>query len=657
MRDSSVTADAADDVVVSPGPTTAEHAADGPMEVDRRSFMGRAGLIGVAGAVLASGTLTASAQAADPALPGLPSVASVKNRLEKVRTVDLEILELAALLQAGELTSVELTTLYLDRIDALNGPFETYDDNGAYGAFIRIDREDALAGARAADARLEAARKGGAAAPYLCGIPIGVKDSIGLKGRPAQNGSTAFAGNVGIEDPPAMARLRADGVVFLGHTVASEFSGSIAGTFAGNAWNHRFVPGGSSQGSGVAPMARLAAAAIGEETGGSIIMPSAANGASGIKPALGTSSVAGVMPLSPGVDVIGPIARSMADASLLLNAMAGPDPVNDPQTLSSPVTEALPIAPRAGSRPLAGVTIGIPQTDWMNTQSTANNNLEASPQSTYSAENLAVFNRVRSELEALGATVKPFRGLNMRLAAENPYNPSSGTVTLETVDGTAITPSTAVVSSNRADTRYAEAVGEFAKTVPFAQANRLLAQYGRVTGGVRSFANAAAFNGAISSRARREGEIRRRQLAANYKAALESEGVDFMLVMNFGAKITARGSLPVYRTFYQGPNALAWPMVSFPAGYSADTGSGPSTVMPISVQFLGPRDTTAQVVQAALDYQAAYPQWHRRVPQDMQPLTSPSFKRRAERTENLPVEPLLSNDPLIYEEALREAGR
>jgi Asp-tRNA(Asn)/Glu-tRNA(Gln) amidotransferase A subunit family amidase len=656
MRDSSVTADAADDVAVSPGPTTAEHASDGPMEVDRRSFMGRAGLIGVAGAVLASGTLTASAQAADPALPGLPSVASVKNRLEKVRTVDLEILELAALLQAGELTSVELTTLYLDRIDALNGEFETYNDNGAYGAFIRIDRADALAGAKAADARLDAARKGGAPAPYLCGIPIGVKDSIGLKGRPAQNGSTAFAGNVGIEDPPAMARLRAQGVVFLGHTVCSEFSGSIAGTFAGNAWNHRYVPGGSSQGSGVAPMARLAAAAIGEETGGSIIMPTAANGASGIKPALGTTSVAGVMPLSPGVDVIGPIARSMGDASLILNAMAGPDPVNDPQTLSSPVTEAIPFAPRSGSRPLAGVTIGIPQTDWMTTQTTDNKNLEASPQTTYSAENLAVFNRVRSELQTLGATVKPFRGLNMRLPAENPYNPSTDAASLETVDGTSITPSTAVVSSNRADTRYVEAIADFAKTRPVTQALRLLAQYGRTSGATRTFANAAAFNGAISSRARREGERRRRQLAANYAKALEDEGVDFMLVMNFGAKITTRGNLPVYRTFFQGPNALAWPMVSFPAGMSADDGATPSTVMPISVQFLGPRDTTAAIVQAAIDYQAAYPQWHRAVPEDHAPLTGSSFRRR-ERTENLPVEPLLSNDPLIYEEALREASR
>lgn len=632
------------DVVVdaSPRPTATD---DGPLQVSRRGFVGRAGLVGVAGAMLASGAAATTATAAAPgALPGLPTVSSVEERLKTVRIVDLEILELAALLQAGELSAVELTELYLARIDELNGPFETYDDNGAYGAFIRIDRGDALAGARAADERLAKARDGGPAAPYLCGIPIGVKDSIGLKGRAAQNGTTAFAGNVGLEDPPAMARLRADGVVFLGHTVCSEFSSSIAGTFAGNAWNHRYVPGGSSQGSGVAPIARLAAAAIGEETGGSIIMPASANGASAIKPALGTASVAGVMPLSPGVDVIGPIGRSVRDASLILNAMAGPDPTNDPQTLSSPVTSALPLTPRSGSRPLAGLTIGVPQTDWMTSSSTA------SPQSQYSAENLAVFNRVRNELQALGATVKDFRGLNMRLVAENPYSPTTGAETLEVVDGTNITPSTAVVSSNRADTRYVEAIADFAKDVPFAQANRLLANYGRTSGGTRSFANAAAFNAGISSRARREGERRRRTLAANYQAALDADGVDFMLVMNFGTKITLRGNLPVYRAWFQGPNALAWPMLTFPVGYTES-----SPTMPISVQFLGPRDSTAQIVQAAIDYQAAHPQWHRAVPEDM-PAT-PNPRRAAPRTENLPVDPLQSNDPLLWEQAARAAGR
>ena len=648
MRDTSAIADAVDPDVVAPEAADAAAPSSG---LSRRALIGKGAAVGVGAAVLAGG-LSAPAGArtakAGAGLPGLPSVTKVKARLEDVRVVDLEVRELATLLQAGELTAVALTQAYLDRIAEFNGPFETYANNGGYGAFVRVDTEGALAAARAADERLEAARKGGPAAPYLCGIPIGVKDSIGLKGRPAQNGTTAFLGNVGLEDPPAMARLREQGVVFLGHTVCSSFSSSIAGDYAGNAWHKDYVPGGSSQGSGVAPIARLAAAAIGEETGGSIIMPSAANGASGIKPALGTASVAGVMPLSPGVDVIGPISRSIADSSLILNAMMGPDPVGDPQTLSQPVKAALPIAASGGSKPLAGLTIGIPQTDWMSSQAAGTT---ASPQSTYSAENLRVFNRVRAELEGLGATVKEFRGLDMRLPAENPYNPSTGATTLETVDGTAITPSTAVVSSNRSDTRYVEAIAEFAQNVPYEQAMRLRSNYGRTSGGTTSFANAAAFNAGISARARREGERRRRQLAANYAAALEADGVDFMLVMNFAAKITLRGNLPVYRTFYQGPNALGWPMLSFPVGY---TDSSPR--MPISVQFLGPRDSTELIVRAAIEYQAAYPAWNQAVPQDM-PL-SPNPRRGTDKKDvDPPVDPLLSNDPLVYEAALRAAGR
>lgn len=102
-------------------------------------------------------------------------------------------------------------------------------------------------------------------------------------------------------------------------------------------------------------------------------------------------------PLSPGVDVIGPITRAMADAFLILNAMMGPDPANDPQTLASPVTEALSITPRRTAKPLAGLTIGVPQTDWMTTSTTA------PPQTQCSAETLAAFDALRAKLQDLGA--------------------------------------------------------------------------------------------------------------------------------------------------------------------------------------------------------------------------------------------------------------
>jgi Asp-tRNA(Asn)/Glu-tRNA(Gln) amidotransferase A subunit family amidase len=280
--------------------------------------------------------------------------------------VDYEVVELAALLRARRISSVELTQAYLDRINALNGPFETYANDRYYNAFVRIDADAALAAAAAADQALGSARRGGPPVSLLCGIPMGIKDSVGIKGFSTQDGSPSFVGNVALQDATVVGRLRAAGVVLIGNTICSAFSGSITGTFAGNAWNPLYVPGGSSQGSGVAPIARLAAACIGEETGGSIMMPSAANGASGIKPSLGTVLIAGLMPLSPGYDVLGPISRSGRDSALILRTILGPDPFNDPQTLSAPDPfPRIPMTARPGRRPLAGTTIGIPQTDWM----------------------------------------------------------------------------------------------------------------------------------------------------------------------------------------------------------------------------------------------------------------------------------------------------
>lgn len=637
----------ADDVVVAeaaPVPTARRG-------LSRRGLLGRAGL-GVGAVGLLSGALPPVVEAQTGALPGLPSVDSVRARLQSVRLIDLEVVELAALLQAGETSSVALTEAYLARIDLLNGAFETYGDNGGYNAFVRIDRGDALAGARAADARLQAARGGGAAAPYLCGIPIGVKDSIGLKGRESKNGSVAFSGNVATEDASAMRRLRELGVVFIGHTICSEFSGAIIGTFAGNAWDRTHFPGGSSQGSGVAPMARLAAAAIGEETGGSITFPAAANGASAIKPSLGSVSVAGVMPLTAGTDVIGPICRSMRDAALFMNAMVGTDVDDDPQTLSAPTPfESFSIAPSPGTQPLAGIRIGVPQNDFL----TGTGGAGASPQSLYSAENLEAFNRLRGQLEQLGATVVDFQNLDIRSASQNPYFTNADV--LDVVDGTNITATTAVRSSNNHDIRYSAAIEEFAAERPTSQ-DRLLSNYGRtstVNGTTtRSIANASAFEGGISTGARREGERRRRVFAANYQASLDAAQIDFMLVLQFASRITARGATsPRYRTYFQVPNALGWPMVSFPIGSSTTT-----PVMPISAQFWGPRFTEVQITQAAIDYQARFPEYHTAVPPEPARAIAPRSQRlgraEADRTDQ---DPFATNDPEAHEAAMPRAYR
>ncbi|MBO0868158.1 MAG: amidase [Micromonosporaceae bacterium] len=617
--------------------------------ISRRALLGGAGTAaaGTALSLSIGGGAAAAVPASgpDPAALSLPQPGQLPHK----PLVDYEIVELASLLRAGQVSSVELTQAYLDRIAAFNGPFETYANNGLYNAFVRIDAEAALAAARAADRKLSALRRDGGSASPLLGIPIGVKDSVGIKGFSTQDGSAAFVGNIALKDATVVGRLRAAGVVLIGHTICSAFSGSITGTFAGNAWNVAYVPGGSSQGSGVAPIARLAAAAIGEETGGSIMMPSAANGASGIKPSLGTVSIAGLMPLSPGYDVLGPISRSLRDSALMLATMLGPDPLNDPQTLAAPDPfPRIPLAPRPGRRPLSGVTIGIPQTDWMNVNNRTA--VSVSPQQTYGAGHLAVFNRLVGELTSIGATVTPFPGLDMTDPVANPYFASSDV--LATVDGSNISPSAAVVNANRYEVRYADAVADFcASGIPSAAAVATLTnQYGRRAPGepAANFAAANRLNGGITGAVRYEGELRRRRLIANYTKALQDFGVDFMLVLSLGEVIGLRSGgtgFPVFRAYYQVPNALGWPMVSFPVGYVAG--------LAVSAQFWGPRFAEPDIIQAALDYQAHFPQYHTVFPADPLPPVAPVAPAPEGPDAGPDAGP--NNDPLLGEEWIRRS--
>ncbi|WP_329139359.1 amidase [Streptomyces sp. NBC_01476] len=639
--------------VTSQPPTVADPSA-APAAPGNRHGLSRRAVLGGAAAV--TGAAAVSAAAVSPAAAdspasasaaferALPSVNSIKKRH---RLVDYEVVELAALMRARVVTAVQVTKAYLDRIDRFNGPFETYGDNGLYNAFVRIDRAGALAQAAAADQKFARSRHSHEDLPPLLGIPFGIKDSVAVKGLEAKDGSHAFDGNAALRDATVVARLREAGAVILGHTIASAFSGSITGTFAGNAWNKAYVPGGSSQGSGVAPVARLAAACIGEETGGSIMMPSAANGASGIKPSLGTNSVAGLMPLSPGYDVLGPIARSVRDASLIMSVIHGPDPANDPLTLAAPDPfPAMPLTARTGRKPLAGTTIGIPLSDWMRTSRGVQTGTK--PQDTYDADHLAAFNRLKQQLTALGAKVKEFPGLDVTVPANDPY--FNSTDVLATVDGSPVSPSSAVLSPNRYEIRYWDAVKDFAATRPADQAAALLAQYGRKAPGeaTASFESATRFGGAVPASVRVEGEHRRRTLQANYQAALDAAGVDFMLVLSLGAQIGLRtgSGFPVYRAYYQLPNALTWPMVSFPIGYDSTLG------LPIAAQFWGPRFSEPVIVQAAIDYQAAYPEYHNAAPPDPVAATTPKIAPRVLVAEP-PTPPELSNDPLIAEEALR----
>jgi aspartyl-tRNA(Asn)/glutamyl-tRNA(Gln) amidotransferase subunit A len=275
---------------------------------------------------------------------------------------DLGLLEAAAALRTGEISSTELTAGCLERISQRNEVF---------AAFIRVYESEATEAAQRADEL----RAGGSAGP-LTGLPIALKDVIGSAGLPLTADSAVLEGNVAPADATVWARLRAAGMVLIGHLHCGEFANGVWGL---NPWGPTFSPGGSSSGSGIALAARMVPATLGTDTRGSIRMPAAFTGVSGVKPTFGLVSTAGVIPFSYTSDVVGPMARSAADCAALLAIMAGRDPAD-------------PTRARPGRTPLAGTRIGIPQ-------------FGADQPSAGVAE---VYARFTGDLARLGADLVPF---------------------------------------------------------------------------------------------------------------------------------------------------------------------------------------------------------------------------------------------------------
>jgi aspartyl-tRNA(Asn)/glutamyl-tRNA(Gln) amidotransferase subunit A len=217
--------------------------------------------------------------------------------------------------------------------------------DGSINAFITVLADEARAQARAADQEIAAGRVRGP----LHGVPISLKDLIDLRGTPTTAASRVRRGHVAAHDSVVGARLRAAGAVFVGKTNLHEFA--LGTTNEDSAYgpvhhplDHSRSPGGSSGGSAAAILAGMCYASIGSDTGGSIRIPSAACGLVGLKPALGEIPIEGVVPLSSTLDHIGPLCRSVEDAAILHQVLAG---------VSNPVS--------IKSRELRGLRFGIPR--------------------------------------------------------------------------------------------------------------------------------------------------------------------------------------------------------------------------------------------------------------------------------------------------------
>ncbi|HEY8265538.1 MAG TPA: Asp-tRNA(Asn)/Glu-tRNA(Gln) amidotransferase subunit GatA [Steroidobacteraceae bacterium] len=226
------------------------------------------------------------------------------------------LLELAGALEAREVSSVELTRRFLDRIRRLNGELN---------AFITVDEERSLTQARRADERRARGEKG-----PLLGIPVGFKDIYCTKDQLTTCGSRMLAEFKSPYDAHVVELFEKAGAVSLGKTNMDEFamgSSNESSHFGPvkNPWDHRRVPGGSSGGSAAAVAARMAPGALGTDTGGSTRQPAAFSGVSGLRPTYGLVSRYGLVAFASSLDQAGPIARTAADLAAMLDVMAGFD--------------------------------------------------------------------------------------------------------------------------------------------------------------------------------------------------------------------------------------------------------------------------------------------------------------------------------------------
>ncbi len=329
---------------------------DEPPGLDRRAFI-RTGSLGAAAAALGlPAPLDADAPPAAPSPPAPPATAPPPD----FELAELTVADLRRGLASGRWTSRRLVELYLGRIDAAD----------ARGPALRAVLETNPDALDIAD-RLDAERRAGRSRGPLHGLPVLVKDNIDTADRMTTTaGSLALEGSIAPRDAGLVRRLRAAGAIVLGKANLSEWA-NFRSTRSSSGWSGRGgqvrnayvldrTPCGSSSGTGAAVAASYCAVGVGTETDGSIVCPSAADSLVGIKPTVGLVSRAGVIPISHTQDTAGPMARTVADAAILLGALAGADD-RDPATAAARGHIAADYTKFLDPAGLRGARIGVPR--------------------------------------------------------------------------------------------------------------------------------------------------------------------------------------------------------------------------------------------------------------------------------------------------------
>ncbi len=473
--------------------------------------------------------------------------------------------ELAAALADGSLGSVELTEHYLARIAA---------HDGELNSFITVTQESALQAARAADA----ARAAGRAGP-LTGLPIAHKDIFCTEGLRTSCGSRMLDNFVSPYDAHVVSALKSAGTVMLGKTNMDEFAmgSSNETSFYGavkNPWNATRVPGGSSGGSAAAVAARLAPAATGTDTGGSIRQPAALTGITGLKPTYGRVSRYGMIAFASSLDQGGPMAQSAEDCALLLGAMAGFDARD-----STSLQREVPDYRAALNDSLDGLRIGLPKE--------------------YFGEGLddAIASAVTSavaELEKLGASVVEISLPNQGLAVPVYYvvAPAEASANLSRFDG--------VRFGHRCDDPadledlYKRSRGEgFGAEVK----RRIM---------VGTYALSAGYYDAYYLKAQQARQL----ISRDFSEAFEQ--VDLIAgpatpstAFGIGEKTDDPVAMYLNDLYTIAANLAGLPGISLPCGSSAG--------LPIGLQLVGRHFDEARLLNVAHRYQQVS-DWHRRMP-------------------------------------------
>jgi aspartyl-tRNA(Asn)/glutamyl-tRNA(Gln) amidotransferase subunit A len=460
---------------------------------------------------------------------------------------DLGVLAAAHELRARRLSAAELVEALLARIEARNGGPPSFDGAAdAVNAWARVYPEEARAAARAADERL--AREG-EDAPLLCGVPLGVKDLYAVAGLPVTASSRMLEGNVAGEDSVVWARLRAAGMVLVGHTHTHEFAFGGTTDQVGNPWDLARSAGGSSGGSAAALAARMVPAATGTDTAGSVRIPAAMSGISALKPTHGRVPIGGIIPLAATLDHAGPMARSVADCAALLQAMASGGAEVSPLVPPPAPLGPMPLAPSAGPKPLEGRTIAV---------------LPGPPRFELDPDVGDGLEHAARECERLGARV---------LRAERP------------------------VEASLKDWAFIATVDFWSFHEQFADRAEGYRPF------LRRIAAAAGDAGPAAEYVR--AQDRRAAFTATWERWLRDEGVDLLLEATIPTPAPPRtlGYAPELPT--PDPHILltfAWNLTGFPVA-ALPAGVGTRSGLPVGVSLIGPRGAEAAVAQAAIDLQ------------------------------------------------------